>query len=141
MTTGEIIHHAEVPRSDAGRAKFSHGLGLTRDESEVWVQGGFVFDVTVMPPKYKTKIDYWPGSHGWITFSLDGKYALPDNGVVYDVKTKKVVAELKDEKGKRFVGYRHIEVHFKDGKPYRMGDQIGKGGLDVPPKIEGWSPK
>ena len=58
---------------------------------------------------------------------------------MYDVKTKELVATLKDAEGKTYHGYRHIEVQFKDGKPFKIGDQIGKGGDPATPNTPGTS--
>ncbi|GAB2557831.1 hypothetical protein [Spirosoma areae] len=34
---------------------------------------------------------------GWITFSVDGKYAYPSTGDVINVKTRTIVATLEDQ--------------------------------------------
>ena len=107
------------------------GVGLTPDETEVWVVDAFnervhVFDATAMPPKYAAgvKLREQPG---WITFSRDGKYAYPSTGEVIDTATKKVVATLADEKGGPVHSEKMVEVHFKGGNPATAGDQFGLG--------------
>ena len=49
---------------------------------------------------------------GWISFSLDGKYAYPDGGAVIDTQTKKVIARIPTSE-------KLIEIDFRDGKPVK----------------------
>jgi len=70
----------------------SHGVGLTPDEKELWLSDGansklHVFDATVMPPKQVATISV-RDQPGWITFSLDGRYAFPSTGEIIDTKTE-----------------------------------------------------
>ena len=51
---------------------------------------------------------------GWISFSIDGRYAYPDGGAVIDTKTKKVAARIPTSE-------KLIEVDFLDGKPVKTG--------------------
>ena len=44
-----------------------------------------------------------------------------------DVKTKKIVYALKDEKGREVHSEKMVEIHFEDGKPVKVGDQFGVG--------------
>lgn len=60
-------------------------------------------------------------------FSLDGRYAYPSTGEVIDVKTKKVIAALTDEKGREVHSEKMVEIHFKNGQPVRAGNQFGLG--------------
>ncbi|HUR47526.1 MAG TPA: hypothetical protein VMZ27_16705, partial [Candidatus Saccharimonadales bacterium] len=110
----------------------THGAALTPDEKELWIsdQDGkalFVFDATQTPPVQRAAVSLSSGGHGWVTFSLDGKYAWCHTPDVIDVRTRQVVASLKDEQGKPVAGSKFIEVHFKDGKVVAMGDQFGLG--------------
>jgi len=135
LKTGKKLHRVEVPGFKKGPVKRhgcpSHGIGLTPDEKEVWVVDGFneqvhMFDATVMPPKYTVSVKLRE-QPGWITFSLDGKYAYPSTGEVIDTATKKIVATLADEKGGQVHSEKMVEVHFKDGVPVAAGDQFGIG--------------
>jgi hypothetical protein len=125
------VNPAAAP--DAGPIKRrTHGAGLTPDEKELWIsdQGGnaaYVFDNTVSPPKQLTKIDLKNGGHGWIAFSLDGRYGYTSSVEVIDVKTHKPVAIFKDERGKPVSSSKFVEVHFKDGVVTKAGDQFGVG--------------
>ena len=130
LQTGEKLH-----RVFAGEEKIAnrtHGAGLTPEESELWIsdqkgQKLFIFDATKMPPTPKGHVELSDGGHGWVTFSLDGKYAWTHTPDVFDVKTKKLVATLKDEHGKPIAGSKFLEIHFRDGKVVEMGHEFGLG--------------
>ena len=79
-----------------------------------------------MPPKPIADIPL-KDEPGWITFTIDGDYAYPSTGDVIDVKTRKIVAELKDEQGRPVQSEKVVEVDFRDGRPVRAGDQFGIG--------------
>jgi DNA-binding beta-propeller fold protein YncE len=135
IRTGKMLHRVEVAGFQKGPIKRhgcpSHGIGLTPDEKEVWVVDAYnqrvhVFDNTVMPPKQIASLPVRE-QPGWVTFSLDGKFAYPSTGEVFDVKTKRVIATLKDEKGGEVHSEKMMEIDFKNGKPIRTGDQFGLG--------------
>ncbi|MBX9585483.1 MAG: hypothetical protein K2X87_34690 [Gemmataceae bacterium] len=135
LTTGKKLHRVEVPGFRKGMVKRhgcpSHGVGLTPDEAEVWVvdaanERAHVFDATANPPAYKESIKLRE-QPGWVTFSLDGKFAYPSTGEVIDAGTKKIVARLADEEGREVHGEKMVEIHFKGGVPVATGDQFGLG--------------
>ena len=100
LRTGKKLHQVLVKGMEKQRRR-CHGIGLTPDESEIWLVDQdrkqlHVFDATVMPPVEKQTIDTSAKSHGWITFSLDARHAYPDTGDIIDIKTKKIIATLKD---------------------------------------------
>ena len=64
---------------------------------------------------------------GWITFSLDGRYAYPSTGEVIDTRTKKILTALKDEKDREVHSEKMVEIVFRGGVPIRQGDQFGLG--------------
>jgi len=141
IATGKVLHRVEVTGVNGGPVKRhgcpSHGIGLTVDEKELWLCDGHnqmlhVFDLSPlaqsMPPRQVASIKLRE-QPGWITFSLDGRQAYPSTGEVIDVATKKIVATLADEKGGEVHSEKMVEVHFKDGKPVRNGDQFGLGRL------------
>lgn len=64
---------------------------------------------------------------GWITFSIDGRYALPSTGDVIDARTKAVVTTLRDEKGGPVQSEKMVEIGFSGGRPVLAGDQFGIG--------------
>lgn len=109
----------------------SHGIGLTPDEREVWLADGYnkamhVFDNTVMPPRQTTTLKL-RDQPGWITFSINGQYAYPSSGEVFDARTKRLVATLEDEEGRHVGSEKLLEVVMDGTKPVRAGDQFGRG--------------
>jgi DNA-binding beta-propeller fold protein YncE len=135
LKSGKMLHRVEVKGFEKGTPKRhgcpSHGVGLTPDEKEVWVCDAanshmHVFDATVMPPRQIASIRVRE-QPGWITFSLDGRYAYPSTGDVIDTKSKKIITGLKDEKGGEVHSEKMVEIVVRDGTPVRTGDQFGVG--------------
>jgi DNA-binding beta-propeller fold protein YncE len=138
IRTGKLLHRVDVTK-EGFEAKpplrhgvFSHGVGLTPDETEVWMVDGanemvHVYDNTVMPPAYKQSVKLRK-QPGWISFSLDGRHAYAPTGEIVDVASKKIVAQLVDETGALIKSEKMIEIHLApDGKAIRAGDQFGLG--------------
>lgn len=135
LKTGKMLQRVEVKGYEKGPVKRhgcpSHGIALTPDESEIWLADGHnesihIFDNTVMPPK-QIKSLKMRDQPGWITFSIDGKYAYPSTGEIYETKTKKMVLALRDEEGREVHSEKLLEIDFANGKPIRVGDQFGMG--------------
>lgn len=135
LVSGQKLHRVEVQGYQLGVPKRhgcpSHGVGLTPDESEVWVCDAansrvHIFDAKVMPPRQVASIEL-RDQPGWVTFSLDGKFAYPSTGDVVDVKTRKIVAALADETGAPVQSEKVVEIHFRGHEPVRNGDQFGLG--------------
>jgi hypothetical protein len=134
LHTGKMIQRVEIPGMKFPVAKHgcpSHGIALTPDEKEVWVTAAHdrklhVLDLTTMPPKPITTIDLHD-EPGWITFSIDGRFAYPSTGEVIDAKTKKIIATLTDEEGRAVQSEKLLEIDFADGRPARAGCQFGIG--------------
>jgi DNA-binding beta-propeller fold protein YncE len=125
-----------ITRIYAGKEKIphrTHGAALTPDETELWItdqlgQTLFVYDATKVPPTPKAEVTGLSiKGHGWVTFSLDGKYAYTHTPEVFDAKTRKIVATLKDENGLPVSGSKYFEVHMRDGKVVEMGSEFGMG--------------
>ena len=130
LTTGQVVHR--VLAGDGNLKRRTHGAGLTPDEKELWIsdQDGkrlYIFDATQMPPKETGHVDLSIAGHGWITFSLDGRYAWCHTPDVIDVKTRQIVATLQDEHGKTVCGSKFFEAVFRDGKVTAVSDQFGVG--------------
>jgi DNA-binding beta-propeller fold protein YncE len=134
LKTGKILHIVGRPELKERKTR-CHGIGLTPDEKEVWVvdQGNqemHIFDNTVMPPKFKQAVPMAAKTHGWICFSRDGKYGWCDTGEVFDVATKKVVAqwtEKPDGQGGPVMSSKFFEAHFKGDDVVWVGQQMGIG--------------
>jgi hypothetical protein len=137
LKSGKMLHRVEVAGFNKGPVKRhgcpSHGIGMTPDETEIWVcdahnQQMHVFDATVMPPRQKVSIPV-RDEPGWITFSLDGTLAYPSTGDVIDVASKKIIAGLTDELGRAVGSEKLLEVDWQEGRVVRTGDQFGIGGI------------
>jgi len=139
LQSGKMMHRVIVPGFEQGAVKRhgcpSHGVGLTPDEQEVWVTDAanrrlHIFDATgISPtraPKYVTSVEL-RDEPGWVTFSLDGRFAYPSTGEVIDVKTRKVMAQLTDETGAAVQSEKLLEIDFEGDQPSRVGDQFGIG--------------
>jgi DNA-binding beta-propeller fold protein YncE len=108
----------------------SHGIGLTPDEKELWVCDGHnmrlhVFNAAT-PYKQLTTIPL-KDMPGWVTFSLDGRFAYPSSGEVIDTKSRKILSNLQDEYYNNVASEKMIEIQFEGKKAVRAGDQFGIG--------------
>lgn len=135
LKTGKPLHRVEVSGFQKGPVKRhgcpSHGIGLTPDERELWLADGHnqqlhVFDATALPPKQVASIAL-RDQPGWITFSLDGRYAYSSTGEIIDVRSRRIVATLSDERGQPVHSEKVVEIHFAGTQPVRAGDQFGLG--------------
>lgn len=135
LVSGKKLYRIEVQGFAIGPTKRhgcpSHGIGLTPDEKELWVCDAHnsrmhIFDNRVMPPKQGQSIEL-RDQPGWVTFSLDGRYAYPSTGDVIDVATKRIITALKDEQGREVASEKLLEIDFTGNKPSRTGDQFGLG--------------
>ena len=120
--TGKMIKRVELPAEMwkdkwanpnghfFGHGLPSHGIGMTPDQSEIWVTDGAndawqVWDNVgdgrnpVYNPSKMVKIQPNVGS-AWISMTNDGKTAFVGDGSVIDVRAHKVIATLKDEYGR-----------------------------------------
>jgi DNA-binding beta-propeller fold protein YncE len=135
LQTGKLLHRVQVSGFQKGPTRRhgcpSHGVGLTPDESEIWVCDAansrvHVFDATSIPPRQTASIQLRE-QPGWVTFSVDGRFAYPSTGDVVDTRTKKIIAGLRDEAGREVHSEKLLEVDLKDGMAIRAGDQFGLG--------------
>ena len=123
-TPAKRLEQIPNPPARKPHSTMSHGINIRPDQKEVWVVDGiygyvYAFDVTSMPPKHVADVPLFkdPSEQprpGWISFSLDGRYAYPDGGAVIDAYTKKVVARIPTSE-------KLIEIDFRDGKPVKAG--------------------
>ncbi len=135
LKTGQKLASVIVQGFEKGPTKRhgcpSHGIGLTPDETELWVTDAansrvHVFDAKVMPPRQLASIEL-RDQPGWITFSIDGKYAYPSTGDVIDTKTRQIVALLADEEQRQVQSEKMIEIDLRGTRAVRVGDQFGIG--------------
>ncbi len=135
LMTGKVIHRVLVDEGKLERR--THGIGLTPDEKEIWIsdQDGkrlYVFDATSMPPQQTGHVDLSVGGHGWVTFSLNGRFAWCHTPDVIDTASKKIVATLRDDTGQPVGSSKLFEAKFRDGKVVAVGDQFGVGRAVTP---------
>jgi DNA-binding beta-propeller fold protein YncE len=135
LRTGQKLQSVTVKGYQQGPVKRhscpSHGIALTPDEKELWVADGanfmiHIFDATVMPPRQMSSITL-RDMPGWISFSLEGRFAYSSTGEIIDAATKKVVATLQDENGRQVQSEKLLELTIADGKVVRAGNQFGVG--------------
>lgn len=135
IRTGKKLYHVEVQGYNKGPVKRhgcpSHGIALSPDEKELWLadcanSAIHVFDATVMPPKQLTTIKA-RDCVGWVSFSMDGRFAYSSTGEIIDAATKKVVAALKDEDGREVQSEKVLDLVIENGKVIRTGNQFGVG--------------
>jgi len=138
LKTGKMLKRVELP-GDAWKGKgYSHGIGMTPDESEIWVADPVnnAWQVWDNPgdgrnPVYNPAKIIKPSAgveHSWLSMTNDGKLAFLGDSSVIDVKTHKEIAVMKDEFGRRIV---HTEkvlyLTFKDGQLIESSNQFAVG--------------
>jgi sugar lactone lactonase YvrE len=135
IRTGKKLYHVEVEGYSKGEVKRhgcpSHGIALTHDEKELWLADWansaiHIFDSTVMPPKQMSSIKA-RDCVGWISMSLDGRFAYSSTGEIIDVATKKIVATLTDERGREVQSEKVLDLVIANNKVIRAGNQFGVG--------------
>jgi DNA-binding beta-propeller fold protein YncE len=143
VKSGQIIQKVEVagfgwpekwnvvPRPIIPHGCPSHGIALTNDEREVWLTDGInnyihIFDNTRMPPRQVESIKTTAGPY-WITVGLDGKLAYISSGDVIDMKSRKIIGNLKDEYGRTMHSEKLLDMVFRNGKLTRVANQFGNG--------------
>jgi len=135
LHTGKKTTHIEVKGFSMGSVKRhgcpSHGIALTPNEQEIWLADAFneslhIFDISKNEIN-QTKTIKVSDQPGWITFSIDGKYAMPSTGDIIDANTKEIITNLVDETGAHVQSEKMVEVQFEGKKLVRAGDQFGIG--------------
>ncbi len=136
--TGKMIKRVELPGGAWKGKGYSHGIGMTPDESEIWVADPVngVWQVWDNPgdgrnPVYNPSKIIKPTAgveHTWVSMTNDGKLAFLGDSSVIDVKTHKELAVMKDEFGRRIV---HTEkllyLTFRDGQLIETNNQFAIG--------------
>jgi DNA-binding beta-propeller fold protein YncE len=151
--TGQMIKRVELPGemwkakwADPNRHFFghglpSHGIGMTPDESEIWVTDAAnsswqIWDNPgdgrnpVYNPSKTVKVQ--PGSESggssWISMTNDGKLAFVGDGSVIDVRAHKVIATLKDEYGRPIHAVEKVlYMAFRNGQLVETSNQFAIG--------------
>jgi hypothetical protein len=134
--SGKVLGRFEIPGT-AGKG-YSHGIGMTPDESEIWVAdpANNAWQIWDNPgdgrhPVYNPSKTIKPTAgvvHSWISMSNDGTLAFIGDSSVIDVKTHKEIAVMKDEFGRRIVHTEKIlYLTFRDGKLIEANNQFAVG--------------
>ncbi|WP_146897636.1 YncE family protein [Adhaeribacter aerolatus] len=134
LKTGKFLDRVIVEGWNKGPVRRhgnpSHGIGLTPDEKEIWLADGHNMRLHIFsaekPYQQLTTIAL-QDMPGWITFSMDGKYAYPSSGEVIEVKTRKILMTLKDEFYNQVASEKMVEVQLAGNKVVKAGDQFGIG--------------
>ena len=138
VKTGKMLKRFEIPGDEWKGKGYSHGIGMTPDESEIWVADPFnnAWQIWDNPgdgrnPVYNASKMIKPTAgvvHSWISMTNDGKLAFIGDSSVIDVKKHKEIAVMKDEFGRRIV---HTEkvlfLTFRDGKLIEANNQFAVG--------------
>jgi DNA-binding beta-propeller fold protein YncE len=116
-----------VPRPTIPHGCPSHGIALTPDEKEIWINDGIfnkihIFSNTEDPKEIDT-IDTAEGAY-WLTFGLDGTLAYASSGDIIDVKTHKIVGQMKDEYGHTMYSEKLLDITFDNGHAQRVSNQF-----------------
>jgi hypothetical protein len=138
VKTGKMLKRFELPGDDWKGKGYSHGIGMTPDESEIWIADPVhdawqVWDNSAdgLNPVYNPSKIIKPTAgveHSWLTMSNDGKLAFLGDSSVIDVKTHKEIAVMKDEYGRRIVHTEKVlHLGFKDGKLVENNNQFAIG--------------
>jgi DNA-binding beta-propeller fold protein YncE len=135
LESGKMLARVEVAGFSPGPVKRhgcpSHGIGLTPDETQVWVcdahnQRLHAFDITSAEPRQLGSIAL-RDEPGWVTFSIDGRFAYSSTGELIDPNTRKILVSLADEEQRPVQSEKMLEIYFSGGKPVKVGDQFGVG--------------
>ena len=137
--TGQVLYEIPVvgyPNSGPTKrhGTVSHGIGLTPDGTEIWLCDGLnsllhIFDNTVWPPVQLPEVIQLRDQPGWVSFSLDGRFAYPSTGEIIKIKTRQIVAALTDELGRQVGSEKLLQVDFRgnSNQPYLASNSFGIG--------------
>jgi hypothetical protein len=148
--TGQMIKRVELP-GEMWKAKWadpnhqhfghglpSHGIGMTPDESEIWVTdaANSAWQIWDNPgdgrnPVYNPSktVPIQPGiDSSWISMTNDGKTAFVGDGSIIDVRAHRVIATMKDEYGRPIHAVEKVlAMTFRDGKLVETSNQFAIG--------------
>jgi len=138
VKTGKMIKRLELPGTEWKGKGYSHGIGMTPDESEIWIADPVTnaWQVWDNPgdgrnPVYnasKLVKTTMPVEHSWLSMSNDGKLAFLGDASVVDVKTHKEIAVMRDEY-KRAIPHTEkvLWMTFRNGELIETNNQFAIG--------------
>ena len=138
IKSGKMLKRVELPGDDWKGKGYSHGIGLTPDESEIWIADPVhnAWQIWDNPgnglnPVYNPSKMIKPTGgvvHSWIDMTNDGKLAFIGDSSIIDVKTHKEIGIMKDEFGRRIVhAEKVLYLTFRDGKLIETNNQFAVG--------------
>lgn len=139
VKTGRILQKVEVtsvpwrqkwftsPRPRIPHGTPSHGIAITPDGKEIWLDDGIfdkihIFSNTDHPQEIDTINLTQPPC--WITFGLDAKYAYVSSGDIIDIRTHKIVGQMRDENGRTMYSEKLLDMTFINGHLQRVSNQF-----------------
>jgi hypothetical protein len=147
VKSGKVVKVVEAP-AEMWKAKWAdpnqvfyghgapmHGIALTPDECEVWIPDAInnqvlVYDNAGPEPKLDLAKSFKTNGapNGWITMGLDGERAYMASGDVVEVKSHKVIAQMRDEYGRHMDSEKMQDIQFDaSGHVARTEDQFSVG--------------
>jgi DNA-binding beta-propeller fold protein YncE len=143
VKSGQVIKSVEVtsvdwkpkwfttPRPRIPHGCPSHGIALTPDEKEIWLSDGIFNKIHIFSntddPKEIATIDSTGNGPFWMTFGLDGTVAYASSGDIIDVKTHKIIGQMKDEFGHTMYSEKLLDITFDNGHAQRVSNQFANG--------------
>jgi WD40 repeat protein len=144
--TGKIIKRVEAP-AELWKAKWadptnrlythgcpSHGIAITPDESEIWIIDSINTGVMVWDNKGNDNWEFNPSKgfktnhpSGWVSMTNDGKTAFLGSGDIVDVKTHKIIGQMKDEHGDVLATEKSLLLALQGGKLIETNNQFAVG--------------
>lgn len=132
--TGQVLHRVQAQTPKERRAQVStrvghhhtpsHGIAVRPGTTEVWVSDDvhgylYVYDFATLPPRLVASVPLFkkPSDQrqpGWISFSIDGRFAYPSCNVVVDAAARRVIDRIDTSE-------RLIEVQLQAGRVVRAG--------------------
>jgi DNA-binding beta-propeller fold protein YncE len=139
VKTGRIVQKVEVtsvpwrarwftsPRPRIPHGTPSHGIAITPDGKEIWLDDGIfdkihIFSNTGHPQEIATINLTQPPC--WITFGLDAKYAYVSSGDIIDIRTHKILGQMRDEYGHTMYSEKLLDMTFMNGHLQRVSNQF-----------------
>lgn len=136
LSTGKLLRRVEVQGYRKGPVKRhgcpSHGVGISPDEKWLWLCDGHnnavhVFELLRTDRVQQVATLPLREQPGWVTFSIDGEFAYPSTGEVFETRSRRLVTKLTDETNREVHSEKMLEVTTRNGRPHRAGDQFGIG--------------
>ena len=135
IVSGAVLATATIAGQTAvADALDQHGIALSPDETEVWVNDGVgklaavhVFDVTQTPPVARPDVTLDFTAPHWITFSIAGDFAYVSGPKFAGMGTDVIDAVRHVKVGRIGPSEDLLEVDTVDGVVSQLGSQFGVG--------------